>query len=173
MNVLCLAPKQPSYDGYKALVTQIDQRYWEDCSNRTTGTVPPPNLAAWPPLERGPANINRPLGPCPQMQLNAANMQAALDPNPANPNSPTDSHDTLNYANNKEALCMSRFRSQPWINVPEETQEKQRHEGACILCSKQGHFINKCPKCQVVGQAMWTIDGEDYDFWFTENNPAV
>ncbi|KAG6896537.1 hypothetical protein C0993_008289, partial [Termitomyces sp. T159_Od127] len=26
-DVLRLAPKQPTYDGYKALVTQIDQRY--------------------------------------------------------------------------------------------------------------------------------------------------
>ncbi|KAG6859788.1 hypothetical protein C0993_003481, partial [Termitomyces sp. T159_Od127] len=29
-DVLRLAPKQPTYDSYKALVTQIDQRYWED-----------------------------------------------------------------------------------------------------------------------------------------------
>ncbi|KAG5726083.1 hypothetical protein E4T56_gene1636 [Termitomyces sp. T112] len=31
-DVLCLAPKQTTYDGYKALVTQVDQRYWEDRS---------------------------------------------------------------------------------------------------------------------------------------------
>ncbi|KAG6871178.1 hypothetical protein C0992_011560, partial [Termitomyces sp. T32_za158] len=31
-DVLRLAPKQPSYEGYKALVTQVDQRYWEDRS---------------------------------------------------------------------------------------------------------------------------------------------
>ncbi|KAG6875726.1 hypothetical protein C0992_002682 [Termitomyces sp. T32_za158] len=31
-DVLWLAPKQPSYNGYKALVTQVDQCYWEDRS---------------------------------------------------------------------------------------------------------------------------------------------
>ncbi|KAG6876689.1 hypothetical protein C0993_001200 [Termitomyces sp. T159_Od127] len=31
-DVLCLTPKQPSYNGYKALVTQINQQYWEDRS---------------------------------------------------------------------------------------------------------------------------------------------
>ncbi|KAG6882307.1 hypothetical protein C0993_011137 [Termitomyces sp. T159_Od127] len=30
-DILCLAPKQPSYNGYKTLVTQINQQYWEDC----------------------------------------------------------------------------------------------------------------------------------------------
>ncbi|KAG6894162.1 hypothetical protein C0993_012155, partial [Termitomyces sp. T159_Od127] len=71
-DILHLAPKQPTYNGYKALVTQIDQRYWEDHSeysaprvpwnpsgnsnwqsgaaagNRTTGAAPPPNPAARP-----------------------------------------------------------------------------------------------------------------------------
>ncbi|KAG6881456.1 hypothetical protein C0993_001407, partial [Termitomyces sp. T159_Od127] len=54
-DVLRLAPKQPSYNGYKALVTQINQQYWEDCSeaaagNQTTSAAPPPNPAARPPL---------------------------------------------------------------------------------------------------------------------------
>ncbi|KAG6867079.1 hypothetical protein C0993_007000 [Termitomyces sp. T159_Od127] len=31
-DVLCLVPKQPSYNGYKALITQIDQWYLEDHS---------------------------------------------------------------------------------------------------------------------------------------------
>ncbi|KAG6876053.1 hypothetical protein C0993_005944 [Termitomyces sp. T159_Od127] len=81
-DILHLAPKQPSYDSYKALVTQINQRYWEDCSkysaswapwnsfrnsdwqsgatagNQTTGAAPPPNSAAQPPLGQGPANVN-------------------------------------------------------------------------------------------------------------------
>ncbi|KAG6876051.1 hypothetical protein C0993_005951 [Termitomyces sp. T159_Od127] len=105
------------------------------------------------------------------MQLNTADMQEALDPNQADPDPPTDPHNTLDYANNEEALCMSRFRNRPWIDVLEETPEKRRHEGACILCGEQSHFINKCPKCQVGGRAMWTIDnhqdtlnhGPDFD----------
>ncbi|KAG6899801.1 hypothetical protein C0993_006800 [Termitomyces sp. T159_Od127] len=31
-DILCLTPKQPSYDEYKALITQIDQQYWKDHS---------------------------------------------------------------------------------------------------------------------------------------------
>ncbi|KAG6883724.1 hypothetical protein C0993_004304 [Termitomyces sp. T159_Od127] len=31
-DILCLALKQPNYNGNKALVTQIDQWYWEDHS---------------------------------------------------------------------------------------------------------------------------------------------
>ncbi|KAG6882957.1 hypothetical protein C0993_008498, partial [Termitomyces sp. T159_Od127] len=95
------------------------------------------------------------------MQLNTTGMQEALDSNQADPNLPTDPHNTLDYANNKEALCTSMFRYWPWIDVLEEMQEKQQHQGACILCSEQGHFINKCPKRQVVGRAMWTINGKD------------
>ncbi|KAG5349927.1 hypothetical protein C0989_001225 [Termitomyces sp. Mn162] len=34
-DVLHLVPKQTTYDGYKALITQVDQRYWEDCSENT------------------------------------------------------------------------------------------------------------------------------------------
>ncbi|KAG6899679.1 hypothetical protein C0993_007990 [Termitomyces sp. T159_Od127] len=83
------------------------------------------------------------------MQLNAANMQKALDPNQADPDSLTDPHNTLDYANNKEALCASRSRNWLWIDIPEETQEKRQCEGACILCSEEGHFINECPKRQV------------------------
>ncbi|KAG6872274.1 hypothetical protein C0993_002261 [Termitomyces sp. T159_Od127] len=81
-DVLRLAPKQPSYDSYKALVTQINQRYWEDRSeysapcapwnpsrnsnwqsgaaagNQTTGAAPPPNPAVRPLIGRGPANVS-------------------------------------------------------------------------------------------------------------------
>ncbi|KAG5348865.1 hypothetical protein C0989_007644 [Termitomyces sp. Mn162] len=34
-DVLCLTPKQTTYDGYKALITQVDQCYWEDHSKNT------------------------------------------------------------------------------------------------------------------------------------------
>ncbi|KAG6883493.1 hypothetical protein C0993_005864 [Termitomyces sp. T159_Od127] len=137
--------------------------------NQTTSAALPPNPAAWPPLGQGPANINQTPGPCPQTQLNAANTQEAPDPNQTKPDLPTDPHNTLDYADDKEALCASWFRNWPWIDTPEETQEKRRHEGACM----QGHFINKCPKHQVVGRAVWAIDGKDCDFWFMENDPVV
>ncbi|KAG6875020.1 hypothetical protein C0993_011192, partial [Termitomyces sp. T159_Od127] len=97
------------------------------------------------------------------MQLNAADTQEAPDPNQTNPNSPTDPHNAPDYADDEEALCMNRFRNQLWINVLEETQEKQQHEGACILCSEQGHFINECPKRQVVGRAIKRPSGLDHE----------
>ncbi|KAG5330767.1 hypothetical protein C0989_008641, partial [Termitomyces sp. Mn162] len=39
-DVLRLAPKQTTYDGYKALVTQVDQHYWEDCSKNMAPRTP-------------------------------------------------------------------------------------------------------------------------------------
>ncbi|KAG6867039.1 hypothetical protein C0993_007322, partial [Termitomyces sp. T159_Od127] len=100
--------------------------------------------------------------PHPQTQLNAIDMQETLNLNQADNDLSQDPHNTLDYADNEVALCTSRFRNWPWIDVLEKTQEQQRCEEACILCSEQGHFINECPKCQVVRQAMWTIDGKDY-----------
>ncbi|KAG6899160.1 hypothetical protein C0993_012760 [Termitomyces sp. T159_Od127] len=111
-DVLCLVPKQPSYDGYKALVTQIDQWYWEDCSeysapqvlwnssrnsnwqtgtaagNWITGTAPPPHPAARPPQACGLTNVNRLLGPRPKTQLNTADTQETPDLTQANNDSP-------------------------------------------------------------------------------------
>ncbi|KAG5314509.1 hypothetical protein C0989_001752 [Termitomyces sp. Mn162] len=34
-DILRLTPKQTTYDGYKALVTQVNQHYWEDRSKNT------------------------------------------------------------------------------------------------------------------------------------------
>ncbi|KAG6882958.1 hypothetical protein C0993_008499 [Termitomyces sp. T159_Od127] len=39
-DILRLTPKQPSYNGYKALVTQINQQYWKDCSEYSAPRVP-------------------------------------------------------------------------------------------------------------------------------------
>ncbi|KAG6883049.1 hypothetical protein C0993_008150, partial [Termitomyces sp. T159_Od127] len=149
-DVLHLTPKQPTYNGYKALITQINQQYWKDCSeysalqapwnssrnpncqtggvigNQTTSAAPPLNPAAQPPLEQGPANTNQPLEPCPPAQLNTTNTQEALDPNHTNNNLLQDSHDIPDLVDDKVALCMSRFRNWPWIDVLEEMQELQQ-----------------------------------------------
>ncbi|KAG6877074.1 hypothetical protein C0993_010507 [Termitomyces sp. T159_Od127] len=103
-DILCLASKQPSYNGYKALVTQINQQYWEDHSkysapqvpwnssrnsnwqtgatagNSTISAAPLLNFTAQPPLRQGLADINQLSGPCSQTQLNTADTQEALDP---------------------------------------------------------------------------------------------
>ncbi|KAG6884115.1 hypothetical protein C0993_001324 [Termitomyces sp. T159_Od127] len=39
-NILHLISKQPSYNSYKALVTQIDHWYWEDCSKYSALQAP-------------------------------------------------------------------------------------------------------------------------------------
>ncbi|KAG5348014.1 hypothetical protein C0989_011143 [Termitomyces sp. Mn162] len=193
-DVLCLAPKQTTYDGYKVLVTQVNQRYWEDCSKNTVprtswntsgntnwqagatngirSSIPanPANPAPHFLPGRGVPNTNRPPGQRPPTQHNAANLHdtpVPLDTNPDNRN------DIPDPADNQEALCANRIQDSPWIDMLEETQEKRWKEGACILCGEQGHFIRSCPKRQVMGRAMWTIDGEDCNYQFTENELAV
>ncbi|KAG5349619.1 hypothetical protein C0989_002716 [Termitomyces sp. Mn162] len=47
-DVLCLIPKQTTYDRYKVLVTQVNQCYWEDCSKNTVPQTP------WNASDRGP-----------------------------------------------------------------------------------------------------------------------
>ncbi|KAG5724406.1 hypothetical protein E4T56_gene15985 [Termitomyces sp. T112] len=182
-DVLCLAPKETTYDGYKVLVTQVNQCYWEDRSENTVLQTPwnasgntnwrtgatngiwssiptnPANPAPCFPLGRGITSTNQPPGQCPPAQLNAANLHETLESLDTNPN---DHDDIPDPANDQEALCTNRIWDSPWIDVLEETQEKRRKEGACILCGEQGHFICSCPKRQVMGHAMWTIHREDY-----------
>ncbi|KAG5329327.1 hypothetical protein C0989_009694 [Termitomyces sp. Mn162] len=154
-DVLRLAPKQTTYDRYKVLVTQVDQHYWEDRSKNTAprtswntssntnwqagatngiqSSIPanPANPAPRFPLGRGVPNTNRPLGQRPPAQLNAANLHDTPVPLDTNPD---DRNDIPDPANDQEALCANRIQDSQWIDVPEETQEKRRKEGACILC---------------------------------------
>ncbi|KAG5720922.1 hypothetical protein E4T56_gene404 [Termitomyces sp. T112] len=182
-DVLCLAPKQATYDGYKALVTQVDQHYWEDCSenmapwtpwntsgntnwqagatNSVWSSIPanPANPVPRFPLGRGITRTNPPPGQHPLAQLNDTNLHETLEPLDTNP----DDHDNIpDPANDQEALCANRIWDSPWIDMPEETQKKRWKEGTCILCGEQGHFICSCPKRQMMGHVMWMIDGEDY-----------
>ncbi|KAG5349986.1 hypothetical protein C0989_000849 [Termitomyces sp. Mn162] len=85
------------------------------------------------------------LGPCPPAQLNATDIHKALEPLDASPNDSQDLDNALDSADNQEALCANKIQNQPWIYILEETQEKQQKEGACILCSEQGHFIDQSP----------------------------
>ncbi|KAG6876039.1 hypothetical protein C0992_001232 [Termitomyces sp. T32_za158] len=61
-NVLQLAPKQPTYEGYKALAMQVDQRYWEDRSEySSTRTQWNAGGQAWQPrIPNNPANPQPP-----------------------------------------------------------------------------------------------------------------
>ncbi|KAG6894902.1 hypothetical protein C0993_010519, partial [Termitomyces sp. T159_Od127] len=64
-DVLCLTPKQLNYNDYKALITQIDQQYWEDCSEYS---------APWAPSNSSgnchdPLPTPRDLAPAPGPQL--------------------------------------------------------------------------------------------------------
>ncbi|KAG5349069.1 hypothetical protein C0989_006198 [Termitomyces sp. Mn162] len=139
-DVLCLAPKQTTYDGYKVLVTQVDQHYWEDRSENMAGatngirsSIPtnPANPAPRFPPGRGVPNTNRPPGQCPPTQLNTADLHDTPVPLDTNPN---DCDDIPDPGNNQEALCANRIQDSQWIDVLKETQEKRRKEGTCILC---------------------------------------
>ncbi|KAG5726826.1 hypothetical protein E4T56_gene591 [Termitomyces sp. T112] len=148
-DVLCLAPKQTTYNGYKALVTQVNQHYWEDRSenmalwtpwnasgntnwqagatNSIRSSIPtnPANPAPRFPSDQGITSTNLPQGQRPPAQLNATDLHETPEPLDTNPN---DHDDILDPANNQEALCANQIQNSPWINVPEETQEKQWKE---------------------------------------------
>ncbi|KAG5725136.1 hypothetical protein E4T56_gene10241 [Termitomyces sp. T112] len=154
-DVLCLVPKQATYDRYKALVTQVDQRYWEDRSENTAPWTPwnasgntnwqagatngvrssipanPANPAPRFPLGQGITRTNPPLGQHLLAQLDAADLYETPEPLDTNPD---DHNNILDPANDQEALCANRIQDSPWIDVPEETREKQWKEGTCILC---------------------------------------
>ncbi|KAG5334833.1 hypothetical protein C0989_002893 [Termitomyces sp. Mn162] len=67
-DILCLAPKQTTYDRYKVLVTQVNQHYWED---RSENMVP---QTSW----NTSGNTN--------WQAGATNgIQSSIPTNPANP----------------------------------------------------------------------------------------
>ncbi|KAG5718577.1 hypothetical protein E4T56_gene16599 [Termitomyces sp. T112] len=145
IDVLCLAPKQTTYNRYKALVTQVDQHYWEDRSknmaprtpwnasgntnwqaratNSVQSSIPanPANPVPCFPLGQGITSTNPPQGQRPLAQLNAANLHETPEPLDTNP----DDHDDIpDPANDQEALCANRIQDSPWINVLEEMQEK-------------------------------------------------
>ncbi|KAG5348008.1 hypothetical protein C0989_011177, partial [Termitomyces sp. Mn162] len=144
-DVLRLTPKQTTYDGYKVLVTQVNQCYWEDRSKNTVLQTPwnassntdwqtgatngiqssipanPANPAPRFPLGQGITSTNQPPGQCPPAQLNAANLHETLESLDTNPNN---HDDILDPANDQEALCTNRIWDSPWIDVLEETQEK-------------------------------------------------
>ncbi|KNZ81348.1 hypothetical protein J132_01262 [Termitomyces sp. J132] len=141
-DVLHLASKQTTYDGYKALITQIDQCYWEDQSKNTAlwTTWNTSNNTNWqagatngnqpsiltnftnpmPHLPQGqePPSANQPLGPCPSAQLNTADLHKTPEPLDTNSNNLNNAPDS---ANNQEALCANKIQNRPWIDVPEKT----------------------------------------------------
>ncbi|KAG5332402.1 hypothetical protein C0989_007064 [Termitomyces sp. Mn162] len=148
-DVLHLAPKRTTYDGYKALVIQEDcskntapQTPWNASSNTnwqagaTNGiqsSIPanPANPTPCFPLGQGITSTNPPLGQRPPAQLNTTDLHETPEPLDTNP----DDHNNIpDPANDQEALCANRIWNSPWIDMPEEMQEKQQKEGTCILC---------------------------------------
>ncbi|KAG5348628.1 hypothetical protein C0989_009369 [Termitomyces sp. Mn162] len=123
-DVLCLTPKQTTYYRYKALVTQVDQCYWEDCSKNTAPWTPwnasgntnwqaratngiqssipanPANPALHFPSGRGITSTNPPQGQRPPAQLNTTDLHESPEPLDTNSNNHNDIPDP---ANNQEA----------------------------------------------------------------------
>ncbi|KAG5332064.1 hypothetical protein C0989_007276 [Termitomyces sp. Mn162] len=113
--------------------TSSNTNWQARATNGIQSSIPanPANSTPCFPPGRGVPNTNRPPGQRPPAQLNAADLHdtpVPLDTNPDNHN------DILDPANDQEALCANRIQDSPWIDVPEETQEKRWKEGACILC---------------------------------------
>ncbi|KAG5719346.1 hypothetical protein E4T56_gene13309 [Termitomyces sp. T112] len=87
------------------------------------------------PAGQGPPSTNQPPGLCSPAQLNTASLHKALKLLNANSNNSQDSDDALDSIDNQEALCANKIWSRLWIDMPEETQEKQWKESTCILCA--------------------------------------
>ncbi|KAG5337170.1 hypothetical protein C0989_010420 [Termitomyces sp. Mn162] len=102
-------------------------------TNGIQSSIPtnPANPTPHFPSGQGITSTNPPPGQCPLAQLNAADLHETLEPLDTNPN---DHNNILDPANDQEALCANRIWDSPWINMPEEMQEKRWKEGACILC---------------------------------------
>ncbi|KAG5353319.1 hypothetical protein C0989_008304 [Termitomyces sp. Mn162] len=125
-DVLCLTPKQTTYNGYKALITQntSGNTNWQArAANGTQSSIPtnPANPTLHFSPGQGTTSTNQLLEQCPPAQLNATNLHKTLEPLDAKPNN---HNNVLDSANNQEALCMNKIWDRPWIDVPEDTQEK-------------------------------------------------
>ncbi|KAG6875380.1 hypothetical protein C0992_004052 [Termitomyces sp. T32_za158] len=196
-DVLQLAPKQPSYKEYKALVTQVNQRYWEDRSEynnaqtqwnpgqpwqagtanspnnpRPTNLAPPATPGARPPFTQNLGPNGQTLGPRPPAQLNASDTLEAPEPSPDESADPNALVNDATLLDNEEALQANRFHStnKPWIDVPLDVQERRRKDGACILGGEWGHFIRECPKRPTMGCAVWTFEGEECEYRFAKDD---
>ncbi|KAG6884016.1 hypothetical protein C0992_007231 [Termitomyces sp. T32_za158] len=148
-DVLQLAPKQPLYEGYKTLVMQVNQHYWEDHSeynnaqtqwnprkswqagttngsNNPRPPAPPATPGVQPPFVRNLGPNNQTLGPRPPAQLNASDILKALEPSPDKSTDPNALLDDPALPDNEEALRASCFRgmNKPWIDVPLDVQER-------------------------------------------------
>ncbi|KAG6874556.1 hypothetical protein C0992_007521 [Termitomyces sp. T32_za158] len=149
-NVLCIAPKQTSFEGLKHLVTQIDQRHWEDQAILPTARQPGEASAAPVPCSPGqqppyPGSTQwRPKPPL--CSLSNAQLQAAeirkqpeeyLDDDAEDPDNSVDDLDEDEHLNANHACNTGH----PWIAVPEEMKEYRRNKGLCLLCGKPGHFV--------------------------------
>ncbi|KAG5721963.1 hypothetical protein E4T56_gene18482 [Termitomyces sp. T112] len=137
-DILCLAPKQTTYNGKNTAPrtswnTSGNTNWQARATNGIQSSIPtnPANPTPCFPPGQGVSNTNRPLGQRPPAQLNAANLQNTPVPLDTNPD---DHDDILDPTNDQKALCANRIQDSPWINVPEEMQEKRQKEGACILC---------------------------------------
>ncbi|KAG5350631.1 hypothetical protein C0989_010012 [Termitomyces sp. Mn162] len=105
-DVLHLAPKQTTYNGYKALVTQVRATNGNQPLISANSTNPAPHF----PPGQGLSSANQPPGQCSLAQLNAADLHEALELLDANSN---DLNNTPDSAKGQEALCTNKIRNRP------------------------------------------------------------
>ncbi|KAG6893365.1 hypothetical protein C0992_010302, partial [Termitomyces sp. T32_za158] len=199
-NVLRIAPKQTSFEGLKHLITQIDQRHWEDqatlaTARRSGEASAAPGTSRWPrplfphnstgkPPARPGINPHTPGAPSgdqnphpvarPNAQLQAAEIgkqpEEYLDDNDTD--HPDDSANDLDEDEHLNANHACNI-GRAWIAVLEETKDYRRNKGLCLLCGKPGHFVQECPERSALERAVWIMDGDEYKFQYTENETAT
>ncbi|KAG6895213.1 hypothetical protein C0992_002544 [Termitomyces sp. T32_za158] len=168
-DVLRLAPKQPTYEGYKTWQPRVP-----NSNSQPPNPAPPATPGTRPPFVRNPIDSNQTPGPRPPAQLNASDTIEAPEPNPDEPVDPDAPINDSTLPKDEEALWANHFRSsnKPWIDVPLDVQEHRQKEGTCILCGERGHFIGECPKRPTLGRVVWTFEGEECEYQFAEHDPA-
>ncbi|KAG6893228.1 hypothetical protein C0992_010824, partial [Termitomyces sp. T32_za158] len=135
--------------------------------------APPVTPGVRPPFTQNLGPNSQTSGPHPPAQLNASDTLEAWEPSPNESTDPNALVDDSALPDDEEALRANHFRgtNKPWIDVPLDIQERRRKDGACILCRERGHFIGECPKCPTMGHAVWTFEGKECEYQFTEDDP--
>ncbi|KAG6812513.1 hypothetical protein H0H93_013814 [Arthromyces matolae] len=61
----------------------------------------------------------------------------------------------------------------PQPRIPDDVKAARRKEGSCLLCGEFGHFIQKCPKRNNQGRAVYILEGDTFEFQYEENEEAI
>ncbi|KAG6905293.1 hypothetical protein DXG01_003647 [Tephrocybe rancida] len=180
LDLVAITPAQENYEPFKDLVSQIDHRYWEEHLDNPEAYRPP-----WQNNQNNTStNVAKPGNAGTEMR-DSMQLKSILTPPTTHKNLCREDHCNHDHSNVTEEQPQAGFEDEenlqannqnggrPWVAVPEETKAARRREGSCLLCRKMGHFIQDCPTQNAMGQAVYIIDGDTFEFQYEENNPAI